>query len=70
MLDRPSHAARQRRYRARQRERVVMVTVGLSPNEIDILRRLNCLTSDSQLEDRRALADALHQLLATIILDR
>jgi plasmid replication initiation protein len=60
VLDRPSpHAARQRRYRARQRRGVLMVTVGLPADETAILRRLNCLTSDSELEDRAATASAL-----------
>jgi hypothetical protein len=42
VLDRsPSYAAHQRRYRQRQRQREIMVTIGFSPNETAILRRLN-----------------------------
>jgi 2,4-dienoyl-CoA reductase-like NADH-dependent reductase (Old Yellow Enzyme family) len=68
MLERPpTAAARQRRYKLRQRAGVVMVTVGLSPDETAILRRQNCLTDDSQLEDRAAIADAIHKLLASIL---
>jgi hypothetical protein len=67
MLDRPpSHAARQRRYRRRQRTGEVMVTVALSREETDKLCRLRCLGLD-QLEDRGAIADAIHLLLTNIL---
>jgi hypothetical protein len=66
VLDRPSsHAARQRRYRRRQRNGEIMVTVGLSQGEIDKLCRLHCLDLD-KLENRGAIADALHLLLGHI----
>jgi hypothetical protein len=73
MLRRPNnhnppnrHAARQRRYRRRQRNGEVMVTVALSPDETDKLTRLRCLDVD-KLEDRGAIADAIHLLLANIL---
>jgi hypothetical protein len=66
VLDRSrSHAARQRRYRQRQRRRGVMATIEFSPDETDKLHRLRCLDLD-KLEDRRAIADAIHLLLAHI----
>jgi len=47
MLERsPSHAARQRRYRRRQRNGEVMVTVALSREETDKLTAQCELTSD------------------------
>ena len=68
MLERPPSyaAARQRRYRRRQRDGEVMVTVSLSRAEVDKLHRLRCLDLD-KLEDRAALADALHLVLANIL---
>ena len=66
MLAPPSHAARQRRYRRRQRNDEIMVTVGLSREETDKLCRLHCLDLD-KLEDRGAVADAIHLLLAHIL---
>ena len=67
MLDRPpSHAARQRRYRRRQRNGEMMVTVALSREETDKLCRLRCLDLD-KLEDRGAIADAVHLLLGNIL---
>jgi hypothetical protein len=68
MLQRPpsAHAARQRRYRRRQRNGEIMVTIGLSPAEVDTLHRLRCLDLD-KLEDRAAIADAVHLLLANIL---
>jgi hypothetical protein len=67
MLERPpSHAIRQRRYRRRQRNGEIMVTVGLSREETDKLCRLRCLDLD-RLEDRGAIADAVHLLLAHIL---
>jgi hypothetical protein len=61
----PSHAARQRRYRRRQHRGELMVTLGLSPHEIDKLHRVGCLDLD-KLENRGALANALHLLIAAI----
>jgi hypothetical protein len=67
MLQRaPSHAARQRRYRRRQHNGEVMVTVGLSQEETDKLCRLRYLDLD-KLEDRAAIADAIHLLLVNIL---
>jgi hypothetical protein len=67
MLERPpSHAARQRRYRRRQRNGEIMVSVALSPEETDKLSRLRCLDLD-KLEDRGAIADAIHLLLTNIL---
>ena len=67
MLERPpSHAARQRRYRKRQRNGRLMVTVELAPEEVDTLHRLGCVDLD-RLEDRAALAAAVHLLLANIL---
>jgi hypothetical protein len=63
-LPRP-HAARQRRYRQRQRNSEVMASIAFSPHETAILHRLNCLDLD-KLEDRVAIADAVHLLLAHI----
>jgi hypothetical protein len=66
MLERsPSHAHRQRAYRARQRNGRLLVTVELAPEEVDTLHRLGCIDLD-RLEDRDALADALHLLLGNI----
>jgi hypothetical protein len=62
----PSHAARQRRYRQRQRSHEIMVTIGFSPDETAKLNRLRCLDLD-KLEDRAAIADAVHLLLAHIL---
>jgi hypothetical protein len=68
MLHRPpsSAAARQRRYKARQRQGEVVVTVALSPDETATLHRVGCLDLD-RLEDRAAIADALHLVLAHIL---
>jgi hypothetical protein len=67
MLERPpSHAARQRRYRRRQRNGELLVTVALSPEETDKLCRLRCLDLD-KLEDRAAIAEAIHLLLTNIL---
>jgi hypothetical protein len=60
-----SHRERQRRYRARQRNGEVAVTVFLTQDETGLLQRLGCLDVD-RLEDRSALATALHLLLASV----
>jgi len=67
MLERPrrSHAACQRRYRQRERQHEVVVTIVFSPRETAILHRLRCLDLD-KLEDRAAIADGIHLLLANI----
>jgi hypothetical protein len=64
----PSHAARQRRYRRRQRNGELLVSITATPAEVDVLHRLGYLDL-GRLEDRAAIADALHQLVANIILD-
>jgi hypothetical protein len=66
MLDRPtSNAVRQRRHRLRQKSGEVMVTVGLSQDETAKLVRLRCL-DDGKQEDRAAIVQAVHLLLASI----
>ena len=72
MLDRPPTPAalRARRHRRRQRARRLWVTIELDPSETAVLRRLNCVTSDSELEDRSAIAEALHRLIASVNLDK
>jgi hypothetical protein len=68
MLERPHrrHAARQARYRQRQRNGEIMVTIGFSPGETAVLHRLRCLDLD-KLDDRPAIADAIHLLLAHVM---
>src|SRR2546430_1787504 len=61
MLQRSSHASRQRRYKARQRQGDVVITVTLSPDETATLNRVGCLDLD-KLEDRAAIADAWTQV--------
>jgi hypothetical protein len=60
-----AHAARQRRYRRRQAASRVVVTIEILPEETAKLARLYYLR-DSQLEDRKAIAVALHMILANI----
>jgi hypothetical protein len=71
VLERPPTPAalRARRHRRRQRACRLWVTLELDQAETAILRRLNCLTSDSELEDRGAIAEALHRLIASVNLD-
>jgi hypothetical protein len=66
MLDRASSAARQRRYKARQRQGDVVVTVTLTSDETAVLHRVGCLDLD-KLEDRAAIANAIHLVLANIL---
>jgi hypothetical protein len=67
MLNRPSAAAvRQRRYKVRQRQGDVVVTVTLSPDETATLNRVGCLDID-RLEDRAAIGHAIHLMLAHIL---
>jgi hypothetical protein len=63
-----SHAARQRRYRRRQSDGDVMLTLTLSRREVAKLHKQGSLDL-SQLEDRGAIADAIHLLLDNIFLD-
>jgi hypothetical protein len=69
MLQRPSSsptAVRQRRFKARQRQGDVVVTVALTPDETAMLHRIGCLDLD-KLEDRAAIANAIHLALAYIL---
>lgn len=62
----PSAAARrQARYKMRQRQGHVVVTLTLSPDETARLHRVGCLDLD-KLENRAAIADAVHLMLAHI----
>jgi hypothetical protein len=61
----PSHTKRQRRYRARQRRGERVVTVTLSADEVDKLRRLGTLDFD-KVEDAGAIANALHLLIDSV----
>ena len=79
MLHRPPSPAaavragnRKRKARQRQREREdrLSVTLELDQSETAVLRRLNCLTSDAELENRAALAEALHRLIASVDLGK
>jgi hypothetical protein len=68
MLQRPtSHAARQRRYRRRQRNGEITINVTMSEEETDKLCRLRCLDLD-KLENRAAIANAVHILIASVSL--
>jgi hypothetical protein len=60
-----THAARQRRYRRRQQTREVVLTLTLSEAEVAKLHLLQCLDLD-KLENRGAITEAIHLLLATI----
>jgi hypothetical protein len=60
-----SHCARQRRYLRRMELGLVSVTTDFTPEETGKLGRLNLLR-DHQLEDRAAIAEALHALIASI----
>lgn len=65
MLKRPPSpaAVRQRRFKARQRNGEIVVTITLSPAETDTLYQIGCLDID-KLENRRAIVEALHLALA------
>ena len=56
---------RQARYRLRQAMNCVHVGTDFTPEETAKLCRLQYLT-ENQLEDREAIADAVHELLAKI----
>jgi hypothetical protein len=62
------HAQRQRRYRARQANGNVVISITLTPTETDTLCKLRCLDVD-KLEDRAAIADAIHLLIESIAID-
>jgi hypothetical protein len=67
---REGNRRRKARHRLRQREGRLSVTLELDQRETAVLRRLNCLTSDAELENRTALAEALHRLIASINLNK
>jgi hypothetical protein len=54
---------RQARYRQRQADGVVLVETGLTPAETAKLLAYRFLLSESELEDKHALAEALHALI-------
>ena len=77
MLDRPPAAAerkrerhreRQRRYRQRQEEGHVTLAITFTPDETDKLYRLHYLTA-CELENRKRIDEAIHAMLADIIID-
>ena len=71
MLDRPQrarHAARMRRHRRRQAAGLISVTSDFTPEETSRLCSLGYL-SECELEDRAAIAAAVHALLANIVTD-
>jgi hypothetical protein len=57
---------RQRRYRRRQRNGDIVVTITFRPDETARLNRVGCLEL-SKLENRSAIADAIHLLIAHIL---
>jgi hypothetical protein len=63
---RERHAARMRHYRKRQAAGHLSIATDFTPGEVDRLCRLHYLT-ECELEDRAAIADALHRLLANIV---
>jgi hypothetical protein len=65
---RARHAARMRHYRQRQAEGLLSITTDFSLEEVARLHRLHYL-ADHELEDRAAIARALHDLIGNIILD-
>ena len=77
MLERPpstdaerrrKHRERQRRYLRRQEESHVSVTLDITPEETDKLSRLHYLPA-GELENRKRIAEAIHALLAKIIIE-
>jgi hypothetical protein len=66
MLDRPAkRGERQRRYRKRQVAGVLVVSVVVTPEETAKLGRLHLL-NERELENRRAIAEAMKGLLASV----
>ena len=63
-----SAAARMQRYRERQRDGRLSITLDVTPEETDRLCRLHYLT-DCELEDRDRIAAAIHALIANIVTD-
>jgi hypothetical protein len=61
----PSHARRQRRYRARQRRGERVVVTSFSVDEVAKLQALGTIDAD-KVEDAGAIATAIHLLIASI----
>jgi hypothetical protein len=59
---------RQARYRRRQAAGHVVATLELTPAETGKLSALHYL-SEAHLEDRRRIAEAIHALIANIVID-
>jgi hypothetical protein len=73
VLDRAAAASsgrrqRQRAYRRRQAAGRVVATIEFSPAETGKLCTLHYL-GEGQLEDRRRIAEAIHALIANIVVD-
>jgi hypothetical protein len=58
-----------RRHRRRERRHEITVTVTLTQVETGVLLACNCLISANQLEDRAAIADAIHKLIGSVNLE-
>ena len=65
---RAAHRQRQRRYRARQAAGRLSITTDFTPEETAKLCRLRYL-AECELEDRDRIAEALHALIANIMLE-
>jgi hypothetical protein len=61
-------AIRMRRHREREAAGHILVHIELSQAETEILRRLNLL-GEHELEDRVRIGEAVHGLIASVILD-
>jgi hypothetical protein len=60
---REQHRVRQARFRRRQADGLVLVETALTPAETAKLLAYRFLLSESELEDKVALAEALHALI-------
>jgi hypothetical protein len=65
---RAGHRERMRRHRQRQRAGCLSITTDFTPEETAKLCRLRYLT-EHELEDRHRIAEAVHELLANIVID-
>lgn len=65
---RARHRERMRRHRQRQRAGRLSITMDVTRDETAKLCRLRYL-AEHELEDRQRIAEALHALLANILLD-